>query len=130
MARYLLDSDVLIWVLRNRQETVSLLQRLVEETGETLACSALSILEIWSGTKPSEAHRTAVLLESLDAIPITAEIARAAAELLKAHRRSKTPHEWVDALIAATALDEHLTLVTYNQRDYPYRDLVLYPLAS
>lgn len=128
MAKYLLDSDVLIWVLRNRPDTVALLQRLAEETGETLACSALSTLEIWLGAKPSETHKTAVLLETLDAIPITAEIARAAAELLKAHRRSRAPQEWIDALIAATALDQHLTLVTYNQRDYPYRDLVLYPL--
>ena len=129
MARYLLDSDVLIWILRNRQDTVVLAERLAQETGETLACSSVSVLEIWAGTKPSETPRTASLLDSLDTIPVDAAIARQAAELLRAHRRARNPREWVDAVIAATALRRRLTLLTYNQRDYPYAGLSLYPLA-
>lgn len=130
VAKYLVDSDVLIWVLRNRQETVQLAERLAQESGETLACSAVSVLEIWMGTRPSEQTRTTALLEALDILPIDGPIAKRAAELLQAHRAPRDPREWLDALIAATALQYHLTLVTYNQRDSPYPTLALYPPAK
>lgn len=127
MAKYLVDSDVLIWVLRDREESVKLLYRLSEETGETLACSSLSILEIWSGVKPAEVHKTSLFLDALESIPLDAAIARHAAELIRASRRRRDPREWVDACIAATALRFHRVLVTYNQKDYPYPGLLLYP---
>ena len=128
MARYLTDSDVLIWVLRNRRDTVDLLTRLAEETGEPLACSAISILEIWNGAKPSETRRTSIFLETLQVIPIDHAIARLAAQLLKSSRREKSSREWVDAMIAATAVQNRMTLLTYNRKDYPYTDITLYPL--
>ena len=128
MARYLADSDVLIWVLRGRQDTIDLLTRLAEETGQSIACCALSILEIWSGVKPPEVHKTSLFLEALEVLPIDQTIARLAADLLRASRRERSPREWVDALIAATAFHYQLSLLTYNRKDYPYPDLVLYPL--
>ncbi|OGX39420.1 MAG: hypothetical protein A3C53_06870 [Omnitrophica WOR_2 bacterium RIFCSPHIGHO2_02_FULL_68_15] len=128
MAKYLVDSDVLIWVLRGRRETVEVVSRLAAEGGEPLACSALNILEIWSGAKPSETHRTSVLLDALEVVPVDRVVARLAAELLQAAPHPSLPRDWADAVIAATALHHRLTLLTYNRKDYPYRDLVLYPL--
>lgn len=131
MAKYLIDSDVLIWVLRNRQDTVQLVERLAQESGETLGCSSLSILEIWAGTRPAEQVRTAALLDALDVFSIDGIIAKRAAELLRAHHRNAgNSREWIDALIASTALQHHMTLVTYNQRDYPYPALTLYPFSK
>ena len=80
MARYLLDSDVLIWVLRGRQDTVALLDRLAVESGETLACSAMSVLEIWAGAKPTEAADTATFLDALEVIPVDRVVASRAAD--------------------------------------------------
>lgn len=128
MARYLLDTDILIWVLRNRQETVELLSRLSEESGEAPACSALSILEIWSGVRPPEVPKTQLLLDALEALSVDAAVARQAAELLRPLKRQRNPREWIDALIAATALRSQRILVTHNRKDYPYPNLVLYPL--
>ena len=128
MARYLADSDVLIWVLRNRRDTVEVLSQLAEETGETIACSAVSVLEIWVGTRPSELPKTDLFLEALESIPVDRVIARSAADLLKRVKRRSSPREWVDAVIAATALHHGIPLLTYNRKDYPYNDLVLYPL--
>lgn len=127
MAKYLLDTDVLIWVLRDRKETVDLLSRLSEESAEAPACSALSVLEIWSGVRASEVKKTALLLDALEVVPIDGPVARQAAELLRAHKRSRNPREWIDALIAATALRDQRILVTYNRKDYPYPNLALYP---
>lgn len=128
MAKYLVDSDVLIWVLRGRRETVDVVSRVAAEGSEPLACSALNILEIWSGAKSFETHKTSVLLDALDVLPVDRVVARLAAELLRAARQPSSPRDWIDAVIAATALHHRLTLLTYNRKDYPYPDLVLYPL--
>lgn len=130
MARYLLDTDVLIWVLRNRQETVDLLSRLSEESGEAPACSALSVLEIWCGVRASEIRKTEIFLDALQVIPVDDATACHAAEFLRSSKRHRNPREWIDALIAATALQEQRILVTYNRKDYPYPSLSLYPLSA
>ena len=126
MAKFLLDSDVLIWLLRGRAETMRLVDRLHGGTHAALACSALSILEVWTGVRPGEERRTEALMESLQVVPVDASIARRAAGLLVSRKRQRDPREWIDALIAATCLELHLTLVTYNLRDYPYPDISLY----
>jgi len=128
MPRYLADSDVLIWVLRNRQDTIAVLSQMVEETGEPIACSAVSVLEIWAGARPSEFSKTGLFLDALEAIPVDRIIARSAADLLKRGKKRNSPREWVDAVIAATALHHGIPLLTYNRKDFPYNDLVLYPL--
>ena len=129
MAKFLLDSDILIWLLRGRAETVRLADRLHGETHVALACSALSVLEVWTGVRPGEERRTEALMESLQVVPVDASIARRAASLLSLRKRQRDPREWIDALIAAACLELHLTLVTYNSRDYPYPDISLYPTS-
>jgi len=130
VANFLLDSDVLIWLLRGRAETVELVERLQRETAAALACSALSILEIWTGVRPGEERKTQLLLEPLKVMPVDSTIARHAALLLSSRKRQRDPREWIDALIAATCLELRLTLVTYNLRDYPYHDISLYPITK
>jgi len=130
VAKFLLDSDVLIWLLRGRAETMRLVDRLHGGTHAALACSALSILEVWTGVRPGEERRTEALMESLQVVPVDASTARRAAGLLVSRKRQRDPREWIDTLIAATCLELHLTLVTYNTRDYPYPDISLYPITK
>jgi len=127
VASYLLDSDVLIWILRNRESTVRMVEELADHAAEPLACSALSVMEIWVGVKPGEEARTAECLDGLTVLPVDGELAREAAALLRKRKRLE-PREWVDALIAATAIRHGLTLVTYNRRDYPYSGVSLQPV--
>jgi predicted nucleic acid-binding protein len=49
---YLIDSDIIIWALRGRSEIVELLLNLSEE--ESIVCSAINVLEVEVGAKPSE----------------------------------------------------------------------------
>ena len=128
MAEYLLDSDVLIWALRGREETVSLLENLQDRSDGPLACSALSVMEVSFGVRSGEEKMTRALLDALDVLPVTADAARRAADLLRHSKKTKNPRDWVDALIAATCLLSGATLVTYNRKDYPYLDLTLYPI--
>ena len=127
MADFLLDSDILIWLLRGRMETVELVERLHRETRAALACSALTVLEVSTGVRPGEDRKTQGLMDSLRIVPVDAPIARSAARLLSARKRQQNPREWIDAIIAATCLEAGFTLVTYNVRDYPYREIALYP---
>ncbi len=126
MASYLLDSDVLIWLLRDRRETVAMVENLIQQSAEPLACSAMSVLEIWVGAKPGETARTELLFSHLAIIPVDGRIARRASELLTSRKRT-APDQWVDAIIAASSLLHGMTLVTYNRRDYPHPGIALYP---
>lgn len=128
-ADFLLDSDVLIWMLRRRFSTLALVAALKEESGRSLGCSALSVLEVWAGVKKGEEQATAELFAGLDVLAVDGSIGRSAAGLLSSAAR-RSPRDWVDAVIAATALHHARTLVTYNTRHYPYAGLRLYPMGG
>lgn len=126
MPRYLVDSDVIIWALRRQPQTTDLLISLSRE--EVLACSAVNVLEVELGTRPSEIATVRQHLSAYEILPVDTRIAQQAAELLRSSGRPPHRGEWADAVIAATALVHGLTIVTYNQRHYPYAALSLYPL--
>jgi predicted nucleic acid-binding protein len=104
---------------------VDLLLGLSEE--EPLACSAINVLEVEAGAKPPEMKGVRQHLDTYEVLPVLSATARKAAEMLRS--ASLRPHrgEWADAVIAATALLNGLTLVTFNTRHYQYRGLSLYP---
>jgi predicted nucleic acid-binding protein len=125
MAGFLLDSDVLIWTLRKKPETLRLVGALAGRGAERLCCSAVSVLEVWSGRKPGEEEATRLLLEDLEILPADGGTAFLAGDLLRG-RPGRGPRDWADALIAATAIRHELELVTYNTRDFPYAGVRLY----
>jgi predicted nucleic acid-binding protein len=125
---YLIDSDVIIWALRGRTEVVELLLKLSEE--EPLACSAINVLEVEVGAKPSEMKAVRQHLGAYEVLPIFPSTARKAAEILRSASRKPHGGEWADAVIASTALLNDLTLVTFNIRHYQYSGISLYPIEG
>ena len=117
-ARYLIDSDVIIWHLRGRAKTVELLQRLSDEG--PLACLVLSLTEVMRGAKAAELQSTEALLAELEVFDITREIAIMAAS----HVRRGLG--MVDAQILATCLTYGLTLVTYNHKHFDVPEMNLF----
>ena len=123
MARHLLDTDILIWVLRGKTQAISFLRDLLKN--EVPAISTLSIYEIWSGARPEEETSIASFLAAFHLVPVNESIARQGAEYYRRFRSKGITLSSTDALIAGTASIEGLILVTQNRRHFPMSDIQL-----
>ena len=123
----LLDTTVLIDVLRARAQRRQLLAELVE-AGHTLATTAINVGELYAGMRAGEEARTEALLGNLACYAITERIARKAGTLKRDFRQQGITLSLTDMIVAATAMEENLTLMTDNRRDFPMPELKLYPL--
>jgi predicted nucleic acid-binding protein len=124
MSDYLLDTNILILYLRKTEGYYELLDTLA--TDDTLYISAMTRLEIIRGMHERERGDTFALLDSLETIDVTIEIADKAGELIRSWRAQGIILGDADALIAATALNHGLALVTTNGKHFPMSDLVVY----
>lgn len=128
---YLIDSDWVIDHLLDVPAAVNLLEGLSEQG---LAISIITYLEVYQGVfrspDPEEAQeKLEAFLESIVILPLSLPIARRCAQLrhhLKQHGKRVNPRAF-DLIVAATALDHDLSLVTRNTADYAdIPDLDLY----
>ncbi len=126
MSKLLLDTDVLIDVLRGRDTArarlVDLISRFVP------CCSVITVAEIYAGMRQEEEDATRMLLDGLIMIPVTGETAELAGRLR--YKAKSRRLELADCLIAATALIESATLATGNVKDYPFADLSLIDMRT
>ncbi|TMF58098.1 MAG: type II toxin-antitoxin system VapC family toxin [Chloroflexi bacterium] len=113
----LLDSDVLIEVLRGNAQTARWVAAEVS-TGEALRYSPVSRAEIGAGMRAGEEMGIAALFAGLDAMTIDATTGELAGERLRRYRRSHAL-ELGDALIGASAAQYGERLATFNRRHYP-----------
>lgn len=125
----LIDSDILIDVLRNQQRAAERLLALSEL--ESLAVGAVTQMELIVGCRNGqELQRVERLLSGFEIQDLTIDISRQSVNLLREYRLS---HGLLmaDALIAATALVNEMPLLTRNQRDYRFIEgLELLPLTE
>ena len=121
MARHLLDSDILIWVLRGKKEAVDFVRGLLKE--EIPAISALAFYELWSGARAAEEAAISTFLSSFDVCPVDPEIATRGGGYYRVYRKKGITLSVSDALIAATARTRGLVLVTQNARHFPMIDI-------
>ncbi|MCQ3937528.1 MAG: hypothetical protein DPW18_10845 [Chloroflexi bacterium] len=124
MSDYLLDTNILILYLRKTPGYLELLDTLAAD--DTLYISAITRLEIIRGMRDREREATFDVLDSLETIEISIEIADKAGELIRTWRTQGVVLEDADALIAATALEHGLALVTTNAKHFSMPDLVVY----
>ncbi|MFA5874579.1 MAG: type II toxin-antitoxin system VapC family toxin [Anaerolineales bacterium] len=123
MSDYLLDSGILIRHLRDQIGYPELTNRLMDEADVYI--SAMTRLEIVRGMLDRERGETFDLLDSLETIPMTAEIADLAGEIIRSWRARGAVLGDADAVIAASALHNNLALVTTNARHFPMPELVV-----
>ncbi|HUL30085.1 MAG TPA: type II toxin-antitoxin system VapC family toxin [Thermodesulfobacteriota bacterium] len=128
MSRFLLDSDVIIWHLRGREEVTNALRDL--QRFGLPACSAISVLEIQLGVKKGEEEKTDRFLESLKIFDVDMETANKAAQLIRRSKVKGMTLDLPDSVIAATCILHDLTLVTYNTKHYPLSEMKFHALPA
>lgn len=121
----LADSDIMIEVLRRRDDSVLARWAELAASETELACSPISQAELWQDARPREHSAIFEFFDALNCIPIDAEIGRTAGDLL--HRYAKSHSlEPGDAFIAATAIRLGAVLWTRNRKHYPMPELRFY----
>jgi tRNA(fMet)-specific endonuclease VapC len=128
MLRYLLDTNICIYVIKRRPE--SLLVRF-NENASHLAISAVTLAELLHGAeKSSQPQRTLSVVEDfcsrLDVLDYGAKAAQHYGQIRSALERRGTPIGVNDLHIAAQARSEGLTLISNNLREFERVEGLLY----
>lgn len=113
-----LDTTVAVDHLRGDQAAVDLLRELVEND-ETLAASEVVRFELIAGVRGDELPALEELFSAVSWVAVDEDVARAAGELARKHRRAHGGIDDADCLIAATALLLDADLLTTNVRRFP-----------
>src|SRR5262245_54956664 len=129
MATYLLDSSVIIDTINRKKGRDELLMDLLRQ-GHLLACCPINVVEVYSGMRQHEELRTNELLQSLQLFPVTFAAARLAGSFKRDHAKKGITLSTTDAIIAAVAVDNQLTLMTDNVKHYPMKEITLYRLPA
>jgi len=121
---YLLDTNAVVALLRNKPATVRERYRQAEAAGDYRALSSVVLFELWYGVAKSSqvqenTERLRVLLSGdLDLLDFDDEDARVAGQVRAALERAGTPIGAYDLLIAGQALRRELTVVTANTSEF------------
>lgn len=113
----LVDTDVLIWFLRGKPSA-----RAVIEDCPEVELSAVTYMELVQGArnrKELRLLRRTIAANAWRILPITEAISHRATTCVESHALSHGM-QLADALIAATAIESGLTLITANTRHYRF----------
>ena len=124
MASLLLDTTVLIDVLRGRSGTVERLRR-AAEARETLWTCAVNVEETVRGLRPSEADAAQLLFDGLRMAPLGREQGALAGEWRRDFAARGVTLSQADCLVAAAAASVGARLATGNPKDFPMDSLAV-----
>jgi predicted nucleic acid-binding protein len=123
----LLDTTIMIDVVRFRNQRNEFLAELVRSR-HRLSTSTLNIAELFAGVRPGETARIEALLSGLELYELSASIARLAGQMRNTWAKKGRTLSLADTIVAATAIDRGCALLTDNRKDFPMREVQLFPL--
>jgi predicted nucleic acid-binding protein len=129
MSTYLADTNILINALNHKRGHWELLNQLVNQ-GHRLGCCAVILGELFSGIHPPDLAKVEEFVSLLTWYGISPASARRAGRLRFEYARKGVILSLADTLVAATALEHGLTLITDNRKHFPMPELSLYPLPD
>jgi tRNA(fMet)-specific endonuclease VapC len=118
--RYLLDTNICVFFLRGKLN----LDEIIKEKGrENCFISEITVAELRYGAEnsddPIKSHKAVDLfVNSLSIIPIFGSIRRYAKEKVRLRKSGKPIHDEFDLMIGATAIENKLTLISDNRKDF------------
>jgi len=121
---YLLDTNAVVALLRNKPTKARDRYRQAEASGDYLALSSVVLFELWYGVArssqvPENTERLRILLSGdLDLLDFDDEDARTAGQVRAALEKDGNPIGAYDLLIAGQALRRGLTVVTANTSEF------------
>ena len=124
VAKYILDTTLLVDHLRGREEAVELVDTLALD-GHRLGVCCVSITELYSGLGQHERAAADDFTDGLEYYDISREIAKEAGRYRYEFARRGTALSTADTLIAATAIAQGATLITANTSDFPMDEIEL-----
>ncbi len=125
---YVIDTDIIIWVLRGIKKYEEYLQNLKDKA--TLSISTVTIAEVYKNIYASEIIKTEMVLTEFQAWDVTPLVAKQAGLYFQQYSKKLKNLSLPDCLIAATANVNEATLVSLNTKHFPMKDIkVLKPLA-
>jgi tRNA(fMet)-specific endonuclease VapC len=118
--QYLLDTSICVFYLRGKLDLASLIR---QKGRENFFISEITVVELRFGAEnsnnPEKAHKAVDdFINGLTIIPIFGSIKRYAKEKVHLRKIGKPIHDEFDLLIAVTAVENSLILVTDNLRDF------------
>jgi predicted nucleic acid-binding protein len=114
----LIDSDIIIWILRGNRDIKDQMEVIVSDINEKLFITPIQISEIYAGLKEKEGIDTSLFLETLPCLEINDHVGKLAGEYLNIYKKSHGL-TLADAMIAACSKIYNLKLWTLNKKHYP-----------
>src|SRR6187402_1826552 len=118
--QYLLDTNICVYFLRGKLN----LDNIIKGKG-TKNCfiSEITVFELRYGAEnsenPTRSHKAVDLfINGITVIPIYSSIKKYAKEKVRLRRIGKPMHDEFNLLIGVTAVENKLTLVTDNEKDF------------
>src|SRR4030042_4925999 len=124
MAKYLLDTTVLIDHLRGQQKVTDMIIRLARQGNELGVC-CINIAELYAGLSDKERIKAEKLIDNLYYYETSKDIAKMAGCYRFDFARKGITLSTSDTIVAAIALSHGVTLITANVKDYPMKEIEL-----
>jgi predicted nucleic acid-binding protein len=118
---YLVDTDIIIWVLRGNEKYEEILQNLKDKA--PISISTITIAEIYMNIFPSEMVKTENVLNEFQEWDVSSAIAKQGGLYWQEYVKQLKKLSLMDCLIAATANVNDLTLVSLNIKHFPMKDI-------
>ena len=124
MAKYILDTTVLVDFLNGRREAVNLVDSLAHQ-GNQLGVCCVSVAELYAGTDQESRAAADRLMDAMDYHDVSLAAAKEAGRYRYEFARRGITLSITDTLMAATAIAEGAILITANTRDFPMDEIEL-----
>ena len=122
--QFLLDTNICVYFLRGK---LNLNELILQKGRENCFISEITVMELRYGAEnsdnPTNSHKSVdAFVNGLSIIPIYGSIKRYAKEKVRLRKLGKPMNDEFDLLIGATAIENKLTLVTDNTKDFKNLD--------
>jgi predicted nucleic acid-binding protein len=112
----LIDSDVIIWLLRGNSKVLEQFKKL--HSRFPMYTTPITVAEIVAGSRKNEEQNISDFFQSIEVLIIDKQVGINAGEWMNKYSKSHSV-ELADALIASTTIHYDLRLWTMNVKHYP-----------